>query len=140
MWIKEVFLVVIGLAAGSGIASALFALIVKLGILPRLAAWTNTANDMKIYENCILLGGSAGNLVTMFNVPIQVGVLGQIIPGLFFGIYVGCFYMALAEALHAVPVMMRRMSIKKGAGTILLCMAIGKALGSFLFFFYNWGV
>ncbi len=139
MWIKEAFLVVLGLAAGSAIASALFALIVKLGILPRLAAWTNTANDMKIYENCILLGGSVGNLVTMFDVPIGIGVAGLVIPGLFFGIYIGCFYMALAEALHAVPVMMRRTSIKKGAGTILLCMALGKALGSFLFFWNNWG-
>lgn len=139
MWIREGFLFVTGLASGAAIASAIFALIVKLGILPRLAAWTKTTRDMKIYENCILLGGTAGNLVTLFDFPMQVGLLGQILPGLFFGIYIGCFYMALAEALHAVPVLMRRTNIKKGAGTILLSMAIGKSLGAFLYFFFNWG-
>lgn len=138
MWIRQAFLCFAALASGSAIAGALFALIVKLGILPRLASWTKTEKDMKIYENCILLGGVAGNVVTLFSFPMHVGILGQVIPGLFFGIYIGCFYMALAEALHAVPVMLRRLNIKKGAGTILLCMALGKALGSFVYFFYNW--
>lgn len=139
MWIREVFLIIIGLASGGAIASGIFALIVKLGILPRLAEWTKTTQDMKLYENCILLGGTAGNLVTLFSFPMRVGMIGQVIPGLFFGVYIGCFYMALAEALHAVPVLMRRMNIKKGAGTILLSMAIGKAVGAFAFFWYNWG-
>ena len=139
MWIRECALAILGLASGTAIASAIFALIVKLGILPRLAAWTKTTNDMKIYENCILLGGTAGNLVTLFNFPLPVGIVGQVIPGIFFGIYIGCFYMALAEALHAIPVLMRRTNIKKGAGTILLCMALGKAAGAFLYFFFNWG-
>lgn len=139
MWIRECALAILGLASGTAIASAIFALIVKLGILPRLAAWTKTTNDMKIYENCILLGGTAGNLVTLFNFPMPVGIVGQVILGIFFGIYIGCFYMALAEALHAIPVLMRRSNIKKGAGTILLCMALGKAAGAFLYFFFNWG-
>lgn len=134
MWIRQIFIILIGLASGAAIASAVFALIVKLGILTRLAAWTKTTRNMKMYENCILLGGSAGNLVTLYEFPIHVGVLGQIIPGVLFGIYIGCFYMALAEALHAVPVLMRRANIKKGAGSILLCMALGKALGALYYF------
>lgn len=139
MWIKEGLLILLGLGSGCGIAGALFALIVKLGILPRLAAWTKTTNDMKIYENGILIGGTIGNIITVFSFPMEIGVLGLIIPGLFFGIYIGCLYMALAEALHVVPVLMRRMGIKKGAGTITCSMAIGKAVGAFLFFYYNWG-
>lgn len=139
MWIKQLLLVLIGLAGGSAIASALFALIVKLGILTRLAAWTKTAKDMKLYENCILLGGTIGGLVTLFEFPMHAGVVAQIVPGVFFGIYIGCFYMALAEALHAVPVMMRRFHIKKGAGCILLAMALGKAIGSFYYFACNLG-
>lgn len=134
MWIRELFLVVLGIASGTGIASALFALIVKLGILTRLAAWTKTTDNMKIYENCILLGASAGNIVTLYEFPLLAGYVAQLIPGLFFGIYIGCFYMALAESLHAVPVLMRRMNIKKGAGCILLCMALGKAAGALYYF------
>lgn len=139
MWIRQVFLVVIGLASGSGIACGLFALIVKLGILPRLAQWTKTARDMKVYEDCILLGGTVGCIVTLFEFPMPAGVVGVVVPGLFFGIYTGCFYMALAEALHAVPVLMRRLKIKKGAGSILLCMALGKAIGSLLYFWLELG-
>lgn len=139
MWIRQIFLVFIGLAFGSAIAGAIFALIVKLGILTRLASWTKTARDMKIYEDCILLGGVAGNIVTLYDFPMKIGFFGQVIPGLFFGIYIGCFYMALAEALHAVPVLMRRAKIKKGVGCILLSMALGKAVGAFYYFFYNIG-
>lgn len=139
MWIKEIFLIVLGIGSGCGIAGGLFALIVKLGILPRLAEWTKTANDMKIYESCILLGGTLGNIITVFAFPMKAGVLGLVIPGLFFGIYIGCLYMALAESLHVIPVLMRRMAIKKGAGSITFSMAIGKAVGAFLFFYYSLG-
>lgn len=139
MWIRQVFLVLIGLSFGSAIAGAIFALIVKLGILTRLASWTKTAKDMKIYEDCILLGGVTGNIVTLYEFPMPAGLIGVVVPGLFFGIYIGCFYMALAEALHAVPVMMRRVNIKIGAGCILLSMALGKAVGALLYFYYNFG-
>lgn len=139
MWIKEGFLILLGLGSGCGIAGALFALIVKLGVLPRLASWTKTPNDMKIYENCILIGGTLGNIITVFSFSMPVGVIGLVIQGLFYGIYIGCLYMALAESLHVVPVLMRRMGIKKGAGSITFSMAIGKAVGAFVFFYYNWG-
>lgn len=137
MWIRQALVIIIGVASGAAIASAVFALIVKLGILTRLAAWTKTSRDMKLYEDCILLGGTVGNLVTLYEFPIRLGILAQIIPGLFFGIYIGCFYMALAEALHAVPVLMRRVNIKKGVGCILLSMALGKAFGAFYYFWNN---
>lgn len=139
MWIRQIAIVVIGFASGGAIASAIFALIVKLGILTRLASWTKTTRDMKMYENFILLGGIAGNLVTLYDFPLRLGVLAQIIPGMFFGIYIGCFYMALAEALHAMPVLMRRINVKKGVGCILLCMALGKACGAFYYFWTNIG-
>lgn len=137
MWIRQALVILIGVASGASIASAVFALIVKLGILTRLAAWTKTSRDMKLYEDCILVGGTVGNLVTLYEFPIRFGIIAQIIPGLFFGIYIGCFYMALAEALHAIPVLMRRVNIKKGVGCILLSMALGKALGAFYYFWNN---
>lgn len=139
MWIRQVFLAIIAAGSGSIIAGGVFALLVKLGILPRLASWTKTTRDMKMYETCILLGGTAGCVVSLFSFSIPIGILGQIVSGIFFGIYTGCFYMALAEALNAVPVLMRRLNIKKGIGTILLVMAIGKAIGSFYYFLYAFG-
>lgn len=139
MWIKEGFLILLGLASGCGIAGGLFALIVKLGILPRLASWTKTSNDMKIYEDCILVGGTVGNIFSVFSYYPSFGIIGLVLQGLFYGIYIGCLYMALAEALHVIPVLMRRLGVKQGAGSITFSMAVGKAVGAFLFFYYNLG-
>lgn len=135
MWIENIILFIIGFASGGAIASGIFALIVKLGVVTRLAAFTKTTTDMKKYENCIWLGGVAGNLITIFSFPLPIGVVGQAVLGLFFGIYVGCFYMALAESLHSLPILNRRMNIKKGTGAISFSMAVGKTLGSFFYFF-----
>lgn len=134
MWIETLFLIILGLASGGAVASGIFALISKLGVVTRLAAFTKTTENMKQYENCILIGGIAGNLVTIFSFPMPVGSVGQAVLGLYFGIYVGCFYMALAESLHSLPILNRRLKLKKGIGAITFCMAIGKALGSFFSF------
>ena len=47
----------------------------------------------------------------------------------------GSWIIALGEVVNVFAVMARRIGLKKGTGCIVLAIAIGKILGSFLQFF-----
>lgn len=62
-------LILIGLASGFAVASGIFAFITMLGIIPRLAARTKTANHVVWYETMIIAGGALGNIWIVFEIP-----------------------------------------------------------------------
>ena len=65
-------LILIGLASGFAVASGIFAFITMLGIIPRLAARTNTANHVVWYETMIIAGGALGNIWIVFEIPMPL--------------------------------------------------------------------
>lgn len=131
MLIKYLILILIGLAGGFSIAGGTFAFIVMIGVLPRLAGKTHTAWASWQYENMVIAGGLLGNILYLFPVKIPVGYVGLAVFGVFTGIYVGCFAMALAEVLNIIPIFSRRIKLKAGLAIIITAIAVGKALGSF---------
>lgn len=131
MLIKYILLILIGLAAGVSIAGGVFAFIVMIGVMPRLAGRTHTGWAYWHYENAVIIGGLIGNLVTIFSLWVPIGYIGLAMFGLFSGMYVGCFAMALAEVLNVIPIFSRRIHLKQGMPFIVVAMAIGKALGAF---------
>ena len=58
--------------------------------------------------------------------------------GIFAGIFVGCWSMALAEILNVFPVFMRRARIVRYIAAFTVSVAIGKGLGAYVFFFRGW--
>ena len=68
-------LILIGLASGFAVASGIFAFITMLGIIPRLAARTKTANHVVWYETMIIAGGAFGNIWIVFELPMVSVVL-----------------------------------------------------------------
>ena len=101
--INTIFLSFIGLASGFVVAAGIFAFITMLGIIPRLAQRTGTADHIYGYEWMIILGGTAGNILNLFVTHLPVGMIGIPIYGLFSGMFVGCLAMALAENLRVIP-------------------------------------
>ena len=61
---KPLFLVCLGLGAGTVVAGGVFALITSIGFMARLAGKTHTGKYAKIYESCVVLGGTFGNYGT----------------------------------------------------------------------------
>ncbi len=136
--IKNLILIIIGLSGGFSVASGIFAFITMLGIVPRLAARTHTANHIIRYENMIVWGGAIGNIWILFLLPFPLTTVFLICFGLFAGIYVGCLAMALAEALRVIPIMVNRIQIREGFYLIPLSIALGKMTGTlFQYFFQN---
>ena len=123
MWvIRQVIVFLTGIAGGMATAAGVFALITVIGMIPRMAGVTRTGHRVRIYETAIALGGGIGNLVDLCNFPLP------------FGIIVGCLVMSLAEIVDVFPIMIRRCRIKVGFWTIIVAMALGKMIGSFLLY------
>lgn len=134
MFINTAFLIFIGLVSGLAISAGVFAFVINIGIVPRIAGKTHTASQVFAYENSIFLGGVFGNLMSIFPLKLPLGLPVIILFGLSAGIFTGCLAIALAEILNAFPIMFRRIKIKIGMTYYLLFMALGKMLGSLYFF------
>ncbi len=138
MWllcIKIIMEIFIGIAAGCITASGLFAVINSIQIVNRIADVTHTVNCILYYEDVIISGAIAGNLLWILDIHIPLGITGVIIYGFFSGMYIGLFLVSLAEMVNSLPVFLRRIRIAKGLGIIVLAIGIGKAAGQLIYYF-----
>lgn len=151
---KSFFLMFLGGSYGFLAAAGVFTVLVAVGLVPRFAGKTHTANRVILYEEMVVFGTITGGLITVFPEYFQVGAslqqnypemyrlwesLGQIMQaifGLFCGMFIGCLALAIAEMLDSIPIFTRRISFRHGIGLAILSMAVGKLCGS-LFFFWK---
>lgn len=137
-WAEQVLLAVIGLSGGVAVAAGLFSFIVELGVVADFADRTHTGEQIMFYEDCVALGGIMGNLIYVFRIGLPLGTPFLAVIGLFAGIFVGCWAMALAEILNVFPVFMRRLKIVRYISAFVISMALGKGLGMLVFFGQRW--
>lgn len=138
MWVKEVLLAVIGLSAGLIVAGGLFAFIASLGVVSDIADRTHTGSKVLLYEDATTLGGIFGNLFFIYQWQIPRGAWLQPVFGTFAGIFVGCWAVSLAETLNVFPIFIRRVKLVRCIPYIILGIAIGKGIGSLVYFFLGW--
>lgn len=140
--VQQILLGIIGLSSGVAVAGGLFSFIVELGVIADFADRTHTGDQILFYEDCVALGGMLGNLFFIFrpalNAIIPLPAVLLAIFGLFAGIFTGCWAMALAEILNVFPVFMRRTRIVRYITVLVVCTALGKGLGAWLFFYRGW--
>lgn len=135
----QAFLALIGFSSGFIVAGGVVALMVGLGIITRFIGVSHTAKHILLYEDAILLGAVAGTLLTVFDIRLVTGTWILALGGLFMGIFVGGWILALAEVINVFPVYCRRLGITKGLSLIVIAMAVGKVLGSLMLFYMGWG-
>ena len=138
MWVKQLLLALIGLSAGVTVAGGLFSFVVSLGVVSDFADRTHTGNHILLYETSVALGGILGNILFIYQIPVPIGTVIIMLFGIFAGIFVGCWSMALAEILNVFPIFIRRVKVLKGIPYIILSIALGKGIGACLFFFKGW--
>lgn len=136
---EQAMLGLIGFSSGFMVAGGVVALMVGLGIITRFIGISHTADRILLYEDAILAGAAAGTVVTVFQVKLALGVWAPAAAGLFMGVFVGGWIMALAEVINVFPVYCRRLGITKGLSWVVIVMAAGKTLGSLLIFYMRWG-
>lgn len=138
MWMEQTFLAVIGLAAGAAAAGGIFSFIIGLGIVSDFADRTHTGEHIRLYEDAIALGGILGTVFFIFQIPVPAGRWLLAIFGLFGGIFVGCWAVALAEVLNLFPILIRRTGLESCIRALILGIALGKSAGACLFFWQRW--
>lgn len=140
MWVMQILLAIIGLSAGTLVAGGLFGFIVSLGVVSDFADRTHTGDKIMLYENAIMFGGILGNIFYIYQIPIAFPGSAVLISmfGLFSGIFTGCWAMALAEILNVFPIFVRRAKVVKSIPYLILGIALGKGIGSIIYFFNGW--
>ena len=135
MWFQQILMAVAGLSSGLAVAGGVFALIIALGVVSDFADQTHTAKHIFWYEDAIAAGAICGNLISVYRFSIPVGNVGAGIFGLFAGLFVGAWAMALTEIVNIVPIFTRRIDLRRGLELIVLSMALGRTIGSLFYYF-----
>ena len=138
MWINWIVLAFLGLAFGLAISAGLFAFLIGLGVVSDFADRTHTGKYVTLYEDFIVVGGLLGNMFWVYQVDFLRGSWLLLGFGLLSGIFVGCWSMALADILNIFPIFIRRAKITTGLSWLVVGMALGKSLGSLLYFYMRW--
>lgn len=138
MWGSQIALAVFGLSSGVLVAGGLFGFIVSLGVVSDFADRTHTGNKVLLYEDAVALGGILGNLFYLYRIAIPGSSFLLGVFGIFAGIFVGGWAMALAETLNVFPIFMRRVKLIKCIPYLILSIAVGKGIGSIIYFFFGW--
>lgn len=140
MFLKSLFLIVIGLCAGVGIAAGTFAFLLVIRVIPRMVQKAKLEHKIIYIENVVFRGIMFGTILSLFSWKKKwfFSLLGKsvlTIFGISAGIFVGCLAVALAEILDTFPIFFRRIHLNEEYTEILLfVMALGKMLGSLFFF------
>ncbi|MCI8939361.1 MAG: stage V sporulation protein AB [Dorea sp.] len=139
MWVRQMLLAVIGISSGMIVAGGLFSFITGLGVISDFADRTHTGEHVLLYEDAVSVGGILGNIFFLFQVSVPGA--GWFLPvfGLLAGIFTGCWAMALAEMLEVFPIFVRRIKLLRCIPWAILGTAIGKGVGSLIFFYQRWG-
>ncbi len=133
MW-SNLLLIVIGLLGGATVAAGTFALITTINIIPRFAHVTQTGHLVTLYETAILCGGVFGSLMTSTPLAFIWPDWTVVVFGLFSGMFVGALAITLAETLDVSAIFARRLRLHTGIQWIILSLALGKIIGSLLYF------
>jgi len=132
--VKSTGAVIIGLGSGLVVAGAVYAFLTIVGVVPRLAQKTRTTGQIKGYETALIFGGIFGTLTGIFQFYLPIGNIGTVITSFANGIFFGCLAMSLAEVLNVLPIFSRRARIQRGMFFLVLALAVGKLVGSLMYF------
>lgn len=138
MWMKQIFMAAAGFSCGLAVAGGLFALIIALGLVAEFADQTHTAKHILLYEDAVAAGGILGNLMSVYRFIVPAGSVGVGIFGLFSGVFVGAWAMALTEIVNIVPIFTRRIDMRRGLALVIAVMALGRTAGSLIFYYFRW--
>ena len=143
---------ILGIFCGLMVSGGVFTALLALGLVPRFAGKTHTAERILTYESAVVSGCIVGGLLGVLQIKENLnlflyeppffqsglweGITGGLLSGggFFAGCFVGCVALAIAEMLDSIPIFARRIGFRKGVGIAVLVVSIGKVLGSLAYF------
>lgn len=128
----------LGLAGGIAVGGGVIALFIVLDMIPRLAQVTRSYNRVHWYEGAMISGAVLGTVADFWNWRLAGPHILTGVVGLFNGVFVGMLAAALTEVLNVLPILAKRLHMKRYLFGLLLAMVVGKTAGSlFEWFWYR---
>lgn len=145
-------MLLLGICSGLMVAGGVFTVLLVLGLVPRFAGKTHTGSKILTYESAVVVGCITGGILSAF--PLEE-LLTELVyvndcfqtffwngfaksalagGGFFGGCFVGCVALAIAEMLDSIPIFARRIGFREGVGVAVIAVAVGKVLGSLVYF------
>lgn len=148
---RKILLGIVGFSSGLLVSGGIFMALIVVGLIPRFAEKTHTAEKVFQYENVVVAGTIMGTLTGTYDTYTGAffewvnSIVGReawqyggriflIFYGIFAGCFVGCMALAIAEMLDSIPIFSRRIKFRKGLGFAVLSIALGKLAGSLIYF------
>lgn len=156
MIIRQILLGIIGVSSGLIVSAGVFTVLISVGLIPRFAGKMHVARRIFVLEEMVVFGTLAGGFFSIFS---DWGMIGKFVRehslfgdgatdgvwnlagtfflvlfGVFAGIFVGCLALAIAEMLNTIPIFARRIGFRHGLGIAILAVALGKLMGSLIYF------
>lgn len=131
--ISYILLILAGFGEGLLVAGALMLLISLLDILPRISLISGTNWSMAVWVGCFSAGLMVSCLGSLLGLTFSLPQWTNVIAFLFFGMYVGVFFTALAETLDLFPASLGKLVPTKMVKAVLAMLVIGKVAGSLLY-------
>lgn len=125
-----------GFSSGVVAGGAFAAVMALLNFIPRIVSLTETHEQLHLYENLFIGGTLIFALAYFTNFYIETNIILVAILGLVFGTFLGIFNAALAETLNVIPILAKKLKVKKNIKIIFYSLVIGKVLGSIYYFLY----
>lgn len=129
---------------GALVSAGVLTVLVSVGLIPRFAQKTKSADQIILYENAVVLGTIVGGILTVFSSYLRFpegagwcGIVLLIVYGLFGGMFEGCVALAIAEMLDSIPIFSRRVGFHQGIEAFVAAVALGKVAGSLSYFFFE---
>lgn len=152
---RQIFMGICGLSFGLLASAGVFTVLVSVGLIPRFAGKMHVAKKVFALEEAVIFGTLCGGALSVFSKGGGIGrfilerqLFGDGTPeiwkgigygilmcgGLFAGMFVGCLALAIAEMLNSIPILARRIGFRHGLGIVITAAALGKVLGSLIYF------
>ncbi|HCC07373.1 MAG TPA: hypothetical protein DEP72_04355 [Clostridiales bacterium] len=129
----EIVMMFIGFGAGAAIGLAVTAFIISVGIITKMVNVTGTKKYNNLYQNMILIGITTGTLAMIIDINFHINEVWLGILGFFSGVFVGIVAISLVEIINVLPVIKERIRIRTGLVYVVISIALGKMVGSIIY-------
>lgn len=137
--IFKIIEIMIGFSSGLIVGAAYVALLIVLGVIPRMVQLIRYKRFASHISIALILGVLTGTHLSFSNLASEHLRVILSFWGLFHGIFIGMVAAALVEVLNVFPLLSRRLHLENYMLALLMALVFGKVIGSlFQWFFINY--
>lgn len=135
--IKDTTLIILGFGGGVTVGTAMAGFITVLKIIPRLVEVTDVKDKIRWYQVVVSLGIIISTIIYFSDFTIKISNLILAIICLSYGTFIGLLSSALAEVLNVIPILSKKLKIKKDLKIVAIALMLGKILGTLYFWIFH---